>query len=75
VARAIAQLILYGLPDSYFATFVPKVNSVTGVELVAAAARHLDPSKLTTLVVGDHSVIGSQLQTLTSQDLRVLPSM
>ena len=75
VARAIGQLILYGLPDSYFATFVPKVNSVTGSELVAAASRHLDPSKLTTLVVGDHSVIGSQLQTLTSQDLRVLPAL
>jgi predicted Zn-dependent peptidase len=37
VARAIGQLVLYGLPDSYFATFVPKVNSVTGPELVAAA--------------------------------------
>jgi zinc protease len=73
VARAIGQLVLYGLPDSYFATFVPKVNSVTGAELVAAASRHLDPAKLTTLVVGDHSVIGSQLQALTSQDLRVVP--
>ncbi len=74
VARAIGQLVLYGLPDSYFETFVPKVNSVTGPELVAAASRHLDPSKLMTLVVGDHSVIGGQLQTLTSQDLQVLPS-
>lgn len=74
VARAVTQLVLYGLPDSYFAEFVPKAGRVTAADVVTAAARHLDPSKLTTLVVGDHSVIGSQLQALTSQPVRVLPA-
>lgn len=74
VARAVGQLVLYGLPDTYFETFVPQVNSVTGDQLVAAASRHLDPATLTTIVVGDHAVIGSQLQILTSQEVRVLPA-
>lgn len=74
VARAIGQLVLYDLPDSYFATFVPRVNSITGSEVLAAASSHLDPAKLTILIVGDHSVIGGQLETLTSQPVRVLPA-
>src|SRR3954465_9509751 len=39
VGRAVAQLALYGLPDSYFAEFIPKANGVSESELVQAAAR------------------------------------
>jgi len=64
VGRSVAMLSLYGLPDTYFEEFVPKVNRVTSADVVAAAARHLDPSKLTTLVVGDYSAIAESLRAL-----------
>jgi predicted Zn-dependent peptidase len=73
VARSVAQLALYGLPDSYFAEFVPKVNAVTGAEVVAAAARYLDPSRLTTLIVGDQGAIGGSLPGLGLGTPTVLP--
>ena len=47
------QLALYDLPDDYFAQFVPRVERVTGDEVTRVMARHLDPARLTTLVVGD----------------------
>jgi predicted Zn-dependent peptidase len=61
VARAVAQLALYGLPDTYFQEFVPKVNAVSGDEVTRVAAAYLDPARLTTLVVGDHSAIAERL--------------
>jgi zinc protease len=44
VCRSVAQLALYGLPDSYFAEFIPRVNRVTGADVMNAAERYLDPS-------------------------------
>jgi zinc protease len=73
VGRAVAQLALYGLPDSYFAEFIPKVNAVTADELIAAAANYLHPDRLTTLIVGDHAVIGESLNSLGFGPPAVLP--
>ena len=64
VARSVSMLSLYGLPDTYFEEFVPKIHAVTSADVVAAAARYLDPARLTTLVVGDYSVIAEPLRTL-----------
>jgi predicted Zn-dependent peptidase len=74
VARSVAQLALYGLPDTYFTEFVPKVNAVTGADVVDAAARHLRPEKLTTLVVGDHTAIAEPLARLGLAEPVVLPA-
>ena len=64
IARAVAQLALYDLPDDYYSQFVPRVESLTPEEVMAAAARHLDPARLTTLVVGDEAAFGQDLDQL-----------
>jgi len=64
IARAVMQLALYDLSDDYFAEFVPRVERVTADEVCAVMARHVDPSRLTTLVVGDVDVIGADLGRL-----------
>ena len=74
VARSVAQLVLYDLPDSYFEDFVPKVNAVTADEVTRAAQRHLDPSRMITLIVGDHDAIGDSLRTLELGDPAILPN-
>jgi zinc protease len=53
IARAMAQLSLFDLPESFYTEFVPRIEALTPDEVSRAAARHLDPSRLTTLVVGD----------------------
>ena len=73
VARSVAQLALYGLPDTYFEDFVPKVNAVTGDEVTRVARQYLDPARLTTLIVGDHSAIAESLRTLSLGAPEVLP--
>jgi predicted Zn-dependent peptidase len=64
IARAATQLALYDLADDYFAQFVPTVECVTADDVSAAMARHIDPARLTTLVVGDLDAIGPELGAL-----------
>jgi predicted Zn-dependent peptidase len=64
VGRAAVQLALYDLPDDYFTTFVPKVLALTEEEVTRAAAEHLDPSRLVTVIVGDREKIGPSLHHL-----------
>jgi predicted Zn-dependent peptidase len=64
VARAVAQIALYNLPDTWFDEFVSRIERVSLDEVTAAAARHLDPDRLTTLVVGDFDAIARDLDGL-----------
>ena len=75
VARAVAQLALYGLPDTYFQQFMPNVNTVTGDDVTRVAATHLDPARLTTLVVGDHAAIAESLSRLIGDALVIPPEV
>jgi len=72
VTRSVAQLVLYDLPDTYFEEFVPKVNAVDAAEVTRVAQRHLDPSRLVTLIVGDHQAIAESLKTLQLGEPAVL---
>ena len=46
VARSVAQLALFDLPDAYFEEFVPKVHAVTADDVTGAARRYIDPARL-----------------------------
>ncbi len=64
VARAAAQLALYDLPDDYFTSFVPKVLALSEDDVTAIAAKHIDPARLVTVVVGDRDQLTPSLKTL-----------
>jgi predicted Zn-dependent peptidase len=64
LGRAAAQLVLYELPDDYFTTFVPRVMAVTEADVTRAAAAHIDPARLLTVVVGDRAKVAPGLAAL-----------
>ena len=72
VARAVAQLALYGLPDTYFEEFVPRVSAIQSGDVVRVAERYLDPSRTVTLVVGDYQAVGPSLGPLGLGEPQVL---
>jgi predicted Zn-dependent peptidase len=74
IARALMQLALYELPDDYFAQFVPKVAQVTPEAATEVLTRHIDPARLSALVVGDLDAIGRDLDRLGLGDPVVLPA-
>ena len=73
IGRAALQLALYDLPDDYFEQFVPTIERVTSDDVSRVMARHLDPARLTTLVVGDLEAIGGDLGALSLGEPNILP--
>jgi zinc protease len=61
LARALAQLMLYGLPDDYFDTFTARVGEVTVDRAREVAVAHLDPDRLGIALVADASIVGPQI--------------
>ncbi len=68
IARAAAQLAMYGLPDDYFTIFVPRVLALDEHEITRVAASHIDPGRLLTVIVGDREKVGPTLHRLELGD-------
>jgi zinc protease len=64
ISRAAMQLALYDLPEDYYAQFVPRIERVTIDDVSRVMTLHLDPSRLTTLIVGDLDAIGADIGRL-----------
>jgi predicted Zn-dependent peptidase len=74
IARGVMQLALYDLADDYFAAFVPLVERVTCDEVTRVMRHHLDPDRLTTLVVGDAGAVAGGFSRLHLGAPVTLPS-
>lgn len=72
VARSLAQLALYGLPDTYFEEFVPRIRAVTADDVTRVAQAHIDPGAMTVVVVGDRDAVERPLGGLGVGDPVVL---
>ncbi len=64
IARSVAQLALYELPDDYFATFVPRIAALDLGAVQDAASRNLHPERLVTVIVGDADRVAPTLGVL-----------
>jgi predicted Zn-dependent peptidase len=64
IARSVAQLALYDLPDDYFERFVPAISTLDLDTIARVAREHLDSDRMTTLVVGDRAVVEPTLAAL-----------
>ena len=64
VARGIAQMAIYDLPDDTFAVFGPRVRALTTADVARAAAEHLHPDRSIVVAVGDGSRIRAGLERL-----------
>ena len=74
VARSVAQLALYGLPDTYFEEFVPRVHAIEPSDVLRVAERYIDPARAVTLVVGDYPAIAESLRPLGLGEPQLLPA-
>jgi zinc protease len=71
VATSIADIVRFGLPDTYWDDYPASVRSLDAAALQAAAVAHLHPDGLTWLVVGDRAKVEPGLRELFG-DLTVL---
>lgn len=64
IARALAALTIYDLPNDYFDNYRANIRRVTAMDVLHAADKYLHPEQLQLVVVGDASVIAAPLAAL-----------
>ena len=64
IARALAALTVYELPNDYFDSYRANIRRVTAMDVLHAADRYLHPDQLQLVVVGDPAVIAAPLAAL-----------
>ena len=64
ISNQLANLVTYGLPDSYFNDYIAKINAVTVEDVNRVANKYLDPSKMAVVIVGDRKAIEPKLSEL-----------
>jgi zinc protease len=64
IAAALANLVIYELPDDWYDRYRARVRAVTTKEVLTTAQRHLHPQALQILVVGNPTAIRAPLEGL-----------
>jgi predicted Zn-dependent peptidase len=72
VAAQLAELAIFGLPDSYVTDYTAKIAAVTKADVRRVARKYLDPGKFTIVVVGDKKTVAEPLAKLAPVELRDL---
>jgi len=64
ISGQLSNLVVYGLPDSYFNEYIQEIDTVTLADIKRVATKYLDSSKMAIVIVGDRSVIEPKLREL-----------
>jgi len=64
ISNQLANLVVYGLPDTYFNDYIQKVNAVTVADVNRVANKYLSPDKMAIVVVGDRKTIEPGLREI-----------
>ncbi len=72
VAGALREIVAYGLPDDYYATYASQVQRATDAQINAAARRFVAPDQVVWVVVGDRAKIEPGLRELNLGDIVAL---
>jgi zinc protease len=72
VASSYADILTFGLPDSYLNEYVDKVESLGPTDLQTAATQLIHPDALTWVIVGDLSAIEAPIRKLSIGEVKVL---
>ena len=72
LAGMYADLVVYGLPDDFYATFVDRVLALTAGDVARAASQYVQPERLAVVIVGDRQAIEAKVRQLNLGPVQVL---
>ncbi|HEX8116467.1 MAG TPA: pitrilysin family protein, partial [Pyrinomonadaceae bacterium] len=71
IADRLETVVTYDLPDTYFNSYIERVQAVTLEDVNRVANRYLQPDRLAVVVVGDRSKIEQGLRSLDGLGERI----
>jgi zinc protease len=72
ISRRLEDMVVYGLPDDYFAKYIQGIQAVTADDVQRTARRHIRPDRLAVIVVGDRQVIEPRVRSLNLGPITVM---
>ena len=72
MAGNLLELVVYSLPESFFAEYVPKIQGVTVAQVQKAAAQYIQSDKFAVVVVGDLSKIEKPIRDANFGTVKVV---
>ena len=72
MAGNLSELVIYSLPDSYFAEYIPKIQAVTAADVERAAKQYLVTDKFAVVVVGDLATIEQPIRDANFGPVRIV---
>jgi zinc protease len=72
IAAHLEELLVYKLPDDYYATYVQKIQAVTGQQAQQAAQKYVLPNRFAVVIVGDRKAIEAPVRALNLGPVKVM---
>jgi len=72
LASHIEELVVYSLPETYFAEYVRNIQAIASAPVQKAAATYIQPKRFAVVVVGDRKTIEPGIRALNLAPVRVL---
>jgi zinc protease len=72
MAERLTELVVYGLPETFLAEYVPKIQAVAAADLQRAAGQYLPSEKFAVVVVGDLAKIEQPIRSANFGPVRVV---
>ena len=75
LARELADMSFYGLPNDYLTTFIEKIRAVTPQQLSRVARQYFGPSTLSLILVAPEKKVATQLAPFGKFDTRSIETV
>src|SRR5215470_3849154 len=62
--RALESLLVYGLPDDYYANHATSIQAVRADDVQRVAQQYMQPDNLTIVIVGDRRIVEPSIRSL-----------
>jgi predicted Zn-dependent peptidase len=72
ISRRLEDMLVYRLPEDYFAKYVQNIQAVTAADVQRVAQKYIQPGKFTVVVVGDLKSIESGTRALNLGATKVM---
>ena len=72
VSNALGEIVTYGLPDDYYATYSDRVRGASDASVSAAAKKFIDSNQMVWVVIGDREKVEPGIRELNLGDIVLL---